>query len=894
MYLSLGGHFATGDISLDVDIRDIEIMSLPGGLCLMATTGSNGGLVSWNLSTPTVTEIDRVYYTGAVADAIDGLVDCVTLNGTLQVLVAGTADAPFLGYGLGAAGAFTGLVQSGGAGAGSGRVADFEAMTLGSETMVFAADAGNGALLSYTPATNGDYRTDAGLPTHTLGGPAVLTSATVTGTAYLLATDPGDQGVNAYRVATTSGALTQTGTAIGFGLADPTALEVVTAFGKTWVIVGAAGSASLSVLHLSASGELTPVDHVIDGLTTRFDGVHAMSAAQVSDRVFIVAGGSDDGLSLFTLLPDGRLLHLESLEHSIGAGLMNVGEIDMMAEGARLRIFVTSGTEAGITEYQVDLSTQGLTGSFSSGTAGDDMLIAGDSATATLSGGEGDDFLIGGATGSDMWGGTGSDRFVLQYGTFTTRIMDFSAGSDWLDLSGFPMLRAPTQLQLQTTSWGARIAYGDAKIELHSVTAGGLELSDIFGSAFTWPDHILIAPPPPGVLFIGGAGADVVEGSERDDTLRGGGGLDRLIGFDGADELFGEGGRDTLDGGNGNDTLDGGAGDDRLSGGPGSDILTGGDDNDTISGQDGDDSLMGAGWHDELWGGGGNDTLLGGWGHDTLGGGSGHDLIDGQYGHDRIAGGPGNDTIYGNYGDDSLSGDNGNDQVWGAAGNDTLRGGGGSDVLGGFTGDDLVFGDAGHDIIWGNAGNDLGFGGWGADTLGGGDDQDTLHGEGGNDLVWGGNGSDSLFGGYGADTVGGFVHDDWLSGDDGNDEVWGNSGNDYMLGGNDDDTLGGGSGNDTLYGGSGNDEIRGGFDDDRLWGGTGADVFQFYANHGNDRILDFDIGADRIWIAGGASDFATLQIGQTGADVVIRLGAGQIFVANTDLVDLTSDHFLFG
>ena len=76
--------------------------------------------------------------------------------------------------------------------------------------------------------------------------------------------------------------------------------------------------------------------------------------------------------------------------------------------------------------------------------------------------------------------------------------------------------------------------------------------------------------------LFGLAGNDVIEGGDGDDLLFGGGGADTLIGEMGKDRLFGGGGDDLLEGGEGSDRLFGGAGDDVLVGGAGSDLMVGG------------------------------------------------------------------------------------------------------------------------------------------------------------------------------------------------------------------------------------------------------------------------------------------------------------------------------
>ncbi len=110
----------------------------------------------------------------------------------------------------------------------------------------------------------------------------------------------------------------------------------------------------------------------------------------------------------------------------------------------------------------------------------------------------------------------------------------------------------------------------------------------------------VVPPTPPecaGMTF-----AEVIVGTEGDDTIRAGNG--RTL-------VFGLGGNDTIYGGNGKDCLVGGDGDDILVGGNGKDVLLGGE---------------------------GDDTLYGGGDADVIDGGNGRDLLDG---------GPGIDACYG-------------------------------------------------------------------------------------------------------------------------------------------------------------------------------------------------------------------------------------------------------
>lgn len=104
-----------------------------------------------------------------------------------------------------------------------------------------------------------------------------------------------------------------------------------------------------------------------------------------------------------------------------------------------------------------------------------------------------------------------------------------------------------------------------------------------------------------------------INGTGRNDTLRGGSAGDVIQGFDGNDILYGNAG---------NDVLYGGAGRDRLYGGDGSDTLYGGAGLDTMFGGNGADVLYGF-FGDTMTGGSGGDgfafTTLGGDGNNIQG-----------------------------------------------------------------------------------------------------------------------------------------------------------------------------------------------------------------------------------------------------------------------------------
>ncbi|MEA3051573.1 MAG: uncharacterized protein QOG72_476 [Sphingomonadales bacterium] len=131
----------------------------------------------------------------------------------------------------------------------------------------------------------------------------------------------------------------------------------------------------------------------------------------------------------------------------------------------------------------------------------------------------------------------------------------------------------------------------------------------------------------------------------------------------------------------------------------------------------------------------------------------------------------------------------------------------------------------------------------------------------GNDNMTGTGGEDVLNGGNGNDVLNGLGGHDLLAGGNGNDVLTGGSGNDILLGEN---------GNDLLFGGDGRDVLAGGNGSDRLDGGAGADIFQFGKGGGNDTVVDFQVGVDRLALESGIG-VAGSQVSDVNGDGVLDL-----------------------
>jgi Ca2+-binding RTX toxin-like protein len=352
----------------------------------------------------------------------------------------------------------------------------------------------------------------------------------------------------------------------------------------------------------------------VDDRNTRFEGVTALATTTVGEETWIFAGGADDGISAFQLLPGGRLLHRAQIADTHGATLTNVAALASQAGTGGIAIFAASATEAGLTRLMLTLSPE--------------------------------DQVIRDTLGADvLTGGAGADVFVFAADGQADTITDFTLGEDRVDLSGWAGLRSISQLFFDEMPDGIRITYGNETLRLQSADGQTIAQSSLLETDLiaqtTLPLVIapglsgpVTAPPALPDRYIPPAGTPPPPAP-----------LERI-------EDYGTGGNDLLVGGDGPDILFGQSGDDRLRGNDGNDLLFGGPGRDQLAGGADDDQLFGGAGRDLGWLTPANpvasrngDTLMGGAGDDWLFGQAGRDLLDGGTGDDQLTGGSGRDTF---------------------------------------------------------------------------------------------------------------------------------------------------------------------------------------------------------------------------------------------------------
>jgi len=657
-------------------ITDLMIVEVGGIAQLYSGTRYDGILRQWRIDSGVLSiGENRPFAGGVLAGGMGGIVE----------VSQGTASGLLVGGGTG--GALQTLRLDPGGGFASTTTltslpAAFDGFQLGMTVnlpdgtqAVFGALAGASGLARLRFDAQGALRDylvlqDA-VPTTTAGIAATATT-TVGGQDYIITASGIQNGMTARAIDDAGQIASETtiGADDGLWISAPTALGVATVGGVTYVVLGAAGTDSLSVIELAPDGSMTVRDHVLDARQTRFGGVTSLEVIEADGKTYIIAGGADDGASVFVLLEGGLLVHRAAIEDTIDMGLDNVSAIAARNRAAGLDIFVASSSEPGVTQLWFDTGPAGVTktatlaGGTLTGTEGNDILQGHDGDDRIAAGG-GEDILRDGAGSDVLTGGTGADLFILTADGNADTITDFTLGEDKIDLSLWPMLRDISQLFITLQDDGMRIIYGDEVLNVQSADGGpidyrGLSTTDLIGAS-RLPVNITPGYPGPATPL-----PDT--GGDPPETPADQGGANSMLAplqrikSSNFDQL-----RDTMNAPQGSQSegivINGRNIAEVLTGSDGFDLIFAGGGNDTILGQSGDDALFGRDGDDVLNGGDGADTVFGGRGTDRIEGGNGQDMLDGGAGADRLEGNGGDDVLFGRSGADTFVFASGTDRI---------------------------------------------------------------------------------------------------------------------------------------------------------------------------------------------------------------------------------------
>ncbi|MEM6619861.1 MAG: hypothetical protein AAF631_11245 [Pseudomonadota bacterium] len=368
------------------------------------------------------------------------------------------------------------------------------AVTLGDDTFVYAADLAGRGLDAYR--LEGDLSMDevatlSDTAETYLGDVRAMASASVDGTAMLFVASGYDAGLAAYSIGS-NGRLTLGDTVAPgdeSGFSRPAALETVTVGGQEFLVMASAGSSSLTVFRIATDGTLSEVDHLIDTLDTRFQGASELTSFDYEGRSFVVAAGSDDGISVLELRDGGRFWDYGALADTYETTLDNVSGLDARVIDGTPTILVSSDTDHGITQVELDMA--GLEDVIS-GSEGNELLrgtssadvIEGKGGNDRLEGRGGSDILVDG-TGADMLTGDGGqDLFQFVADDNLDIITDYSVGYDRIDLSGYGGVRSIFDLVMYETCGSVMIEVGGDRILIQGSEDDPYAVADFTGSDF--------------------------------------------------------------------------------------------------------------------------------------------------------------------------------------------------------------------------------------------------------------------------------------------------------------------------------------------------------------------------------------------------------------------------
>lgn len=628
--------------------RYTDLTLSPDGTVLYATHRYDGGIRAFQVSNAGLSQIDFASHT---ADPVAGS-DPILAVFNDRLLSSGAAGGGLKLRRVLSDGRLTDEVSLGPQSNFGGDLYDLTAVSLpGGQTAVFAGIEGHsGTARLVFDISNQliEATTISDTASAYANQTTSITFGSVDGSNVLVTASFLEDGITYWRIQSDGTVEEQASLGIGdgFWMSGPSAVEILEVDGRTFAIVGAADSNSLSVIELFADGSMVVRDHIIDDRFTRFDHVKELHSLQNGDRSYVFAAGADDGVTAFLVTREGRLLHQASVEDSLTTGLTNVSALTARSNGARIDLFAASSVEAGLSWLSLEteaieqtLSALNSGGRLDGGSSAD--ILYGASGNNTVYGHDGDDVIFDGSGQDVMFGGSGRDLFVLDADGARDVISDFNIEMDRIDLGAWPTLRSLNQLYSTSTADGLILSYGQETLEIKSHDGRSLSLNNfhettllgltrlpqtiqpgLAGPIVDPPDlpqrvpyDPPVQPPPPD------EGGLELLGTARNDTLRGGALGDSIYGLSGDDRLYGRDGGDIINGGSGSDSLFGEAGNDTLFGGTGRDLDWAGERTktaDEIHGGSGDDLLMGQSGSDLLDGGSGNDILSGGGGRDAF------------------------------------------------------------------------------------------------------------------------------------------------------------------------------------------------------------------------------------------------------------------------------------
>ena len=470
--------FAWLDTRLDsaarqlMGLSSLDIISIGPRRYIIAAGEADGGLSSFEiLANGSLVAADDVVFGANTGTQNVRFVNSFSVDGEVFVMPSGRYDDNLSVFKLAPNGTFTANQTL--SGAGTARMTMSEVADIGSASYLFSATA-SGGLERYTIAAGGAltaYSHIADTPAIALGDVSAMVSANLKGHDFLFVASAFDAGLTVFEVGAGGGLSNRfylTPDMVGFNAIST--IQTAQIAERAFVLVGSAETDTLLVLRVSAGGKLNLVDRLIDKSETRFARISSMEVFEHEGRTFVLAAGSDDGLTLFELTYRGRLNLLGVVADQFTTTLTNISDIIVDTSGAKILVFAASAAEHGFTEFELTINPGSTymgsdTLETITGSSGDDTIF-GKGRNDILNGGDGNDRLVDGRGRDVLTGGNGADVFEFIEDGKRDFITDFEHGIDRIDFTDYQFLYSFRDLDIRSRDDGAVIFIGTEKLRI--------------------------------------------------------------------------------------------------------------------------------------------------------------------------------------------------------------------------------------------------------------------------------------------------------------------------------------------------------------------------------------------------------------------------------------------
>ncbi len=189
-----------------------------------------------------------------------------------------------------------------------------------------------------------------------LDGASGLSTAVVGGTTYLFVCGDTDNGASVFSVASDGTLISADDVSDDTDLKLDGARGLSTAVveGTTYLFVAGFIDDGVSVFSVASDGTLTSVDDVSDNAALELDGVTYTYTAVIEESTYLfVAGGVDDGVSVFSVAADGTLTSVDDVSDNAVLKLDRATGLSTAVVGGSTYLFVAGVFDDGVSVFSV-------------------------------------------------------------------------------------------------------------------------------------------------------------------------------------------------------------------------------------------------------------------------------------------------------------------------------------------------------------------------------------------------------------------------------------------------------------------------------------------------------------------------------------------------------------